>query len=121
MSQDVSQSCMIAVRRIALLISLSLSIDMAHAVQVKWVSLDRRRKSPHSIRCSVLAAAANNNICNVGVAYNARIGGKKRRESRDPIRMDLGFRDSAVGRRSDRSRRIDGVEFSSRSDRYLLR
>jgi hypothetical protein len=23
-----------------------------------------------------LAAAANNNICNVGVAYNARIGGK---------------------------------------------
>lgn len=25
---------------------------------------------------SCLAAAANNNICNVGVAYNARIGGK---------------------------------------------
>jgi hypothetical protein len=27
----------------------------------------------HSI---FIAAAANNNICNVGVAYNARIGGK---------------------------------------------
>ncbi|CAF4904165.1 unnamed protein product, partial [Rotaria socialis] len=32
----------------------------------------------HGTRCAgEVAAAANNNICSVGVAYNARIGGTK--------------------------------------------
>lgn len=113
-----------------------LFIDTEQDVRVKLVSLFEKIDEYWKRWMWCLAAAANNNICNVGVAYNARIGGKwishgfsSRKCSgncddqltwRHSIMGFSAWRYSSFGWRSDGSSRIDGIEFSSGLYWYLF-